>query len=309
MKRRGWYVCLMLAVLSGLARPEADKPVPVDLAGKKIAFLGDSITQGGTYISMIWYILENEHPGQAFDVFPLGLSSETLSGLSEPNHAGGRFPRPCLFERLGRLLDKVKPDVVFACYGINDGIYLPLDPERFQAYQDGVHRLIKDLKAAGVARIYLITPPIYDFQPPPGNFNYDTVMSAYATWLNGLEIPGVRVFDLHQRMREAREKRDTPFSRDKVHPGADGHWVMAQSVLEGLGVKVPAVSAAQVEADPLYRAVDALRKHRASTWMKHIGYTREKAFPPGPLGDAETVADGLREKVRNLKPEAASKTP
>ena len=37
-----------------------------------------------------------------YDILDLGLSSETVSGLSEPGHAGGAFPRPCLKERLER---------------------------------------------------------------------------------------------------------------------------------------------------------------------------------------------------------------
>ena len=97
------------------------------LAGKKAVFLGDSITQAGGYITFTEYYLDKLYPQKNFDIYGLGLSSETVSGLSEKNHAGGAFPRPCLFERLGRLLERVKPDVVFACYGINDGIYKPLD--------------------------------------------------------------------------------------------------------------------------------------------------------------------------------------
>ena len=56
----------------------------------------------------------------------------------------------------------MKPDVVFACYGINDGIYQPLDEERFTAFKGGVTRLIGQCQAAGVKNIFLVTPPIYD---------------------------------------------------------------------------------------------------------------------------------------------------
>jgi len=37
--------------------------------------------------------------GAGFEILNLGLPSETVSGLSEPNHAGGAFPRPDLHER------------------------------------------------------------------------------------------------------------------------------------------------------------------------------------------------------------------
>ena len=37
-----------------------------------------------------------------------------------------KIPRPDLHERLERVLTQTKPDLVFARYGMNDGIYLPL---------------------------------------------------------------------------------------------------------------------------------------------------------------------------------------
>src|SRR5262249_55958658 len=159
--------------------------------------------------------LEKLHPQKDFDVLGLGLASETLSGLSEEGHAGGKFPRPCLFERLDRLLEKAKPDVVFACYGINDGIYQPLDKDRFATFQKGVTKLIEQCKKAGVKQIFIVTPPIYDFTPKAGEFNYDAVMTEYAKWETTLKAPGVTVIDLHTAMRKARDGRAAPFSKDK----------------------------------------------------------------------------------------------
>ncbi|MFT7302401.1 MAG: hypothetical protein ACI8UZ_001238, partial [Akkermansiaceae bacterium] len=177
------------------------------IAGKRTVFLGDSITQAGGYVSFTSYYLQRLHPEKKFDIFSLGLSSETLSGLSEKGHAGGRFPRPCLFERLGRLMEKVKPEVVVACYGINCGIYKPLDDERFAAFKAGVARLIKDCKAAGVEQVIIVTPPIYDVTVKAGEFNYDSVMTAYAAWEMSVKGEGVKVIDLHSQMRKARDSR------------------------------------------------------------------------------------------------------
>jgi lysophospholipase L1-like esterase len=192
------------------------------LAGRRVVFLGDSITQAGGYVAFITYYLEKLHLDKAVDVLGLGPASETLSGLSEEGHAGGKFPRPCLFERLGRLLEKAKPEVVFACYGMNDGIYQPLDTDRFVAFQKGVEKLIDRCKEAGVRRVCLITPPIYDHEPRAGEVDYDAVRAEYAKWETGLRGPGVTVIDLHTAMRKARDGRDKAFSLDKVHPGDDG---------------------------------------------------------------------------------------
>lgn len=289
-----------MAILLVLASPLLAQNVD-SVAGKKIVFLGDSITQAGGYVTFVSYYLDKLYPQKNFDIYGLGLSSETLSGLSEPGHAGGKFARPCLFERLGRLLEKVKPEVIFACYGMNDGIYQPLDPERTAAFQKGVQKLIDDCKAAGVKEIFLVTPPIYDFSPKGDAFNYDTVLTAYAKWETTLKIDGVHVIDLHSAMRKARDARTEIFSRDRIHPGEEGHLLMAKTILAALGATVPDEKLETIKADPLYKLVSDKRALRSSHWMNHIGYTREKTVKPQPLGDTETKAAELQQKIDALR--------
>lgn len=300
MKSLLLFACV--STLLFLAPAMAAEPAAVNqLANKRVVILGDSITQAGGYVTFVDYYLEKLYPQQNFDILGLGLASETLSGLSEDNHAGGAFPRPCLFERLGRLLDKAKPDVVFACYGINDGIYLPLEADRFAAFQNGVKQLIKQCQAAGVQQIYLVTPPIYDATTKPGEFNYDSVMTAYAAWEMSLQVPGVQVIDLHSAMRKARDAQEEVFANDHVHPGDAGHLLMAKTILSALNVSVPQQSLSEIQADPLYKSVAQLRHNRSSNWMKHIGYTREKRVDPQPLGDSEAAAAKLKEQINQLR--------
>ncbi|OAI41762.1 lipolytic enzyme [Planctomycetaceae bacterium SCGC AG-212-D15] len=271
------------------------------LASKRIVFLGDSITQSGGYVAFATYYLEKLYPQKDFDILGLGLASETLSGLSEDGHAGGKFPRPCLLERLDRVLEKARPDVVVACYGMNDGIYLPLDKERFAAFQTGVKKLIEQCKKTGAKNIYLVTPPIYDFSPTKGEFNYDAVLTEYAKWETELKVAGVTVIDLHSAMRKAREGRTAPFSGDKVHPGDDGHLLMAKTILAALGTKVQDEPLATIKADPSFKLVAQKRAVRSAAWMKHIGYTREKTVAPEPLGTAEIDAAKLQEKIDAIR--------
>jgi lysophospholipase L1-like esterase len=288
------------ALLFAIAGPLAAQDVDA-IAGKRVVFLGDSITQSGGYVTFITYYLEKLHPQKDFDLLGLGLASETLSGLSEDGHAGGKFPRPCLVERLGRLLGRVKPEVVFACYGMNDGIYLPLDAERFAAFKKGVTRLIDQCKEAGVKQVYLVTPPIYDFTPKGDEFNYDPVLTAYAKWETELQVPGVRVIDLHTAMRKARAARTEPFSRDRVHPGDDGHLLMARTILAALAVKVPEEALADIKKEPLFKLVAEKRALRSAQWMKHIGYTREATVAPQPLGTVEADTASIQKKIDALR--------
>ena len=100
--------------------------------GQRVVFLGDSNTYAHLYVSYIDAYLVTRFPDQRFDVLNLGLPSENVSGLSEPDHP---FSRPNLHDRLARVLEKTKPNVVVACYGMNDGIYYPFSEERFQRFQ------------------------------------------------------------------------------------------------------------------------------------------------------------------------------
>jgi lysophospholipase L1-like esterase len=289
-------VALTLMLAGPVSAGDADA-----LAGKRVVFLGDSITQAGGYVGFVDYYLEKLRPADDFDLLGLGLASETLSGLSEADHAGGKFPRPCLFERLGRVLAKTKPEVVFACYGMNDGIYQPLDKGRFAAFRKGVSKLIEQCRAAGVRRIYLVTPPVYDFAAKPGEFDYDAVLTEYAKWERALKQPGVTVIDLHAAMRTARAARAGPFSKDKVHPGDDGHLLMARTILAALGVATPGDSLAAIKTDPLYKLVEEKRRLRSAAWMKHVGYTRETTVTPQPLGTAEADAAKLQGRIDALR--------
>lgn len=70
---------------------------------------------------------------------------------------------------------------MFVYYGINDGIYQPLDAERFATITKGVTKLIEQCKEAGVKEVYLITPPI---------------LTTFAKWETELKVQSVRVIDL-----------------------------------------------------------------------------------------------------------------
>ena len=154
-------------------------PAPRSLVqeARRIVFLGDSITHDGRWVAALAAWMEAE--GLTAEVIDVGLPSETVSGLSEPGHAGGNFPRPDLAERLDRVLRVTRPDLVVACYGMNCGIYEPLDEERFARFRDGMQRLHDAVEKAG-ARIIHLTPPVYDKQAdkpgPAGAADYDAVL-------------------------------------------------------------------------------------------------------------------------------------
>ncbi|HWA98256.1 MAG TPA: SGNH/GDSL hydrolase family protein [Pirellulales bacterium] len=222
---------------------------PAKLSGvHRVVFLGDSITHSGQYIDFFETVLRLHQPQIRCDFLNLGLPSETVSGLSEPGHAGGKFPRPDLHERLDRVLAQTKPDLVIACYGMNCGIYHPFSDLRFAQYQAGLEYLYVRATMAGAALV-LITPPTFDPMPiraktlPAGldeyrspYEGYNDVLDRYAQWLLDQRQRGWDVVDAHGPMNtylaKARERDPSlVLARDGVHIDATGHWLIAKQLL------------------------------------------------------------------------------
>ncbi len=308
------FFCLTLTTLLA-ALPEE----------KRIVFLGDSITQAGGYIEIIEAALIAQHPQAHHEIIPLGLSSETVSGLSEDGHANGAFPRPDLHERLNRALEKAKPQLVFACYGMNDGIYFPLGTERMKAFQDGMKKLHAKVTATG-ARIVHLTPPVFDPVPimkrllpagldkyPQPYQGYNEVLDAYSDWLLSMRKEGWEVLDIHGPFNAAlAEKRKADpqftFSKDGVHPGAEGHLIMAHAVLDAWGLKVkPDGTPDHVNGAAIFTAIKAKQAILRPAWLSHVGHKRPGNKPGLPMDETKIKAAELDAKARSLAAPSNSK--
>jgi pimeloyl-ACP methyl ester carboxylesterase/lysophospholipase L1-like esterase len=214
-------------------------PLLLHAAEPRVLFLGDSITYDGRWATGVESALRTTPAFEKAEIVNAGLPSETASGLSEPGHAGGKFPRPCVHERLQRVLDGFKPTLVIACYGMNDGIYLPADPARTEAFQKGIATLKGEVEKAG-ARIIFVTPPLFQADKPvPDAARYDTVLDGYAAWLVSQKSGGWEVVDIRTSLREsvAKAKAADPafvFAGDGIHPGDEGHRFVARAVCDGL---------------------------------------------------------------------------
>lgn len=320
--RFGFFLLTLFGIAAAVAR--AGEP-PRE---RRIVFLGDSITQAGGYVRILEAALIAAQPEVVREIIPLGLASETVSGLSEKGHAGGQFPRPDLHERLDRVLAKTKPELVLACYGMNDGIYYPPDASRMQAFQDGMRKLHQKVTAAG-ARIIHLTPPVFDPLPikdhvlpdglteyPQPWQGYNTVLDQYSAWLLGMRAAeGWEVLDIHGPMNAAlaeRRVRDPKFTfaNDGVHAGAEGHVLMAQPVLEAWGLKAKSDGTPDV---PDGRAIlDAVGKKYAilsPAWLSEVGHLRPGIEPGLPISEAQTKAAVFDEQARGLARKSAAGKP
>jgi len=299
--------CLLLIAAFSNAQPFSG-------ATKKVLFLGNSITYGGLYVTDIETYCRVNYPAQKIEFINMGLPSETVSGLSEPGHAGGKFPRPDLHERLDRVMALVKPDLVFACYGMNDGIYMPFDQERFAKYKEGINWLHDKYANAGI-RIIHVTPPIYD-ELRGDSKGYAAVLDRYSEWLlSQKKAAGWEVADIHFPMKkylEAHRKVDKALSidgfalaNDGIHPGEVGHWIMAKELLLYLGEKqiasAPGVLATlkHPKKEELLKLVSQKQSVMKDAWLTAAGHKRPMNAGL-PLAEAQKKAAEIDLQIDNL---------
>ncbi|MGK0189851.1 MAG: lysophospholipase L1-like esterase [Verrucomicrobiales bacterium] len=292
----------------------AGDPTEFLKSAKHIVFLGDSITNDGRYISVIETRLRQEGIDPLPELLNLGLPSEGCTGLTEPGHP---FPRPNVHERLERVLEKANPDVVVACYGINDGIYHPFSEDRFAAYQSGMRELVEKVHATG-AMLILMTPPAFDPLPmaKQGKLakidapkfawtdiyeDYDAVMARYAEWVMELCEPVEMVVDWHGTVNAhlARERATNPdyvMSKDGVHMDAAGQTLLAEPILQNWGFSP---GGSMVNAD-LLALVDQRQQLLHSAWLTYTGHTRPGVKDGLPLEDAMAKAAEIEQKINAL---------
>jgi lysophospholipase L1-like esterase len=313
-----WFICLPLTILGD--------DLPGLVGAKRVVFVGDSITYNGQYIEILDAYLAVSFPESPHELLNLGLPSETVSGLSEPGHANGSFPRPDLHERLGRLLAKTKPDLVVACYGMNCGIYYPFSPDRFEKFQSGMIKLHTVVEQAG-ARIVHVTPPTFDPQPikqrtlPAGlpeyrqpYAGYNEVLDRYSEWLLAQRENGWKVIDLHFPMNQflVRERQNNPeffLAKDGVHMDATGHWLAAKQILLAWGASANKVASANTAEELLKRFSNGVeiwklcqqrQRLLKDAWLSDVGHLRPGMKAGTPLSEAQLHAVELANQIRSL---------
>lgn len=291
---------------------------------KRVVFLGDSITYAGGYIDYLqtWFLLRHRRTDLEF--LDLGLSSETVSGLSEPGHANGAFPRPDLHERLDRVLAATEPDVVSACYGMNCGMYHPFAEERFAKYREGIEWLRERARRFDASVLHL-TPPVFDPEPirakvlPAGLpeyrqpfAGYNEVLDRYSAWLVSQRRRGWRVVDTHTPMNRflaERRKTDASFTlaKDGVHINDTGHWLVAREVIRDFGDADVAKSdsptalfALHPSGEAIWKLVQKRQRILKDAWLTATGHKRPGMKTGLPLAQAQTEAATISAEISKL---------
>jgi endoglucanase len=227
--------------------------------GDVVCWVGDSITHGGSYHSQVQLFMQTRFPNLNVQYFNCGIGGDRASGIM------GRA-----FYRLTNDILDHKPTVATIMLGMNDvdrGAYN--DPKVTNAearkaaalavYETNMQALIQALQASG-ARVILCTPSIYDESLVQSNETRIVSKGANETlrlcaekmkeWSKKYKT---QIVDFHFRMQAVNEawQKESPTNtvvgRDRVHPGAVGHLVMAYGFLKDTGM-TPLVSRIAIDA-------------------------------------------------------------
>ena len=218
--------------------------------GERVVFYGDSITHGGKYIYYLQVFQNLRHPGSNVRLINGGRSGDTASGGLR------RFDRDIL---------PIKANRAFVMFGMNDigrGHWKSVEPSEKESaarahavdsYRANMTKLAGRFLDAGIKTV-LITPSPFDqygvFEKANIPFCNDPGLASCATIVRELAAAhNLGLVDLHAPMTQLFKDHaaDYHFCKDRVHPGDEGHLIMAAHVLDAMHVS-PVVARVQIDA-------------------------------------------------------------
>jgi len=222
----------MIVVLLCLA-PCVFAADPVLKPGDFLAICGDSITEQKQYSVFIEDYLLMCKPQADLKTVQLGWSGETSWGFLS------KMPSQAL---------KFDMTVATTCYGMNDGGYSPMTPDKAKHYRDSMMGVVQAFKKKGVRFIVVGSPGVVD----SNTFRKDPKMAEmYNKTLNEereiakdiAQKEGCAFADVYGTMWDAMVKAKAKYGAnyavaggDGVHPDRNGQLCMAYAFLKGLGV-------------------------------------------------------------------------
>lgn len=244
------FLCLILPIAAQAQTPFALHP------GDRVVFYGDSITDQRLYTVYVETYVLTRFPKLDATFIHSGWGGDRVSG-------GGGGP---IDVRLERDVIPYQPTVMTIMLGMNDGGYRAFDAGLFARYTEGYQHIVESVqKAYPQIRLTLIQPSPYDDVTRPPNFEggYNAVLIRYGDWVKDYaQRVGATVADLNtpvvamlEKAKDADPKLAQRILPDRVHPGPDGHLIMAEAILKAWNAPA-VVTAVEINARKK-RVVDA----------------------------------------------------
>ena len=218
--------------------------------GERVLFCGDSITHGGKFIYYLQMFQDLRHPGSNVRLVNCGRSGDTAGGGLR------RFDRDVL---------SFKPDRAFVMFGMNDisrNSWKSAEPSEKEAaartsalksYRANMAKLTERFLSAGIKTV-LMTPSPYDqygvFEKANIPFCNDPGLASCAAAVRELAAArNLGLVELHAPLTQLFKDHaaDYHFCKDRVHPGNEGHLIMAALILDAMHVS-PLVARVQIDA-------------------------------------------------------------
>lgn len=231
-KLAGVVALLVLPCFTGARAEEAPKPASILKKGQRVAIVGDSITEQKLYSRFIELYLTACLSDLDLHCIQLGWGGETAPGF---------------LSRMNNDLMPWKPDVVTTCYGMNDGSYRAYEEGIGKRYIGAMTEIVGRLKKAG-AVVVVGGPGIVDSKYFQGGGEKPKVYNDNLKHLSELakklaETEGFPHADVFGAMMAAMEKAKPALGdaydvggKDGVHPGPNGHLLMAYAFLKAMGI-------------------------------------------------------------------------
>jgi lysophospholipase L1-like esterase len=269
-------------------------------AGDRVAFVGNSITDGGHYHSYIWLYYMTHFPNRRVTFYNVGIGGDAIGQIAT------RFDDDVLSR---------KPTVLTLTWGMNDTGYFEWYRKDGQQFIDnrllGSYKTYEDLvdklkKRTDIRKILILGSP-YDFTSKFNTKNlYPGKAEAFSKVIDYQQASAKKnnwgFVDFYQPMdaiNKREQLKDTTFSltpNDRIHPDNDGHLVMAYLFLktQGLANSVVADVAINAAAKTVTKAVNS-RVLNLSANAKSISFNYLANSLPYPI-DTIPRAWGNRKK-------------
>lgn len=222
-------------------------------ADDRVCFVGDSLTAQGGYHGAIVLFYATRLPTRRLQAWNCGIAGDTARGS---------------FLRYDWDIAPHRPSVITLMTGVNDvnrGLYTNAEPsatnlaQRQQAIDTNtryLNELAAKARQEGV-RVILITPAIYDqtaqFDPPAQMGINDALVKCSEGLVAAAATHGCDVVNFNAPMLainqrwQSSDPAQTIVGKDRIHPGAAGHLLMAYLFLKAQGM-TPTVANVAIDA-------------------------------------------------------------
>ena len=122
-------------------------------------------------------------------------------------------------------------------------------------------------------------------------------MSVYSKWLVSRKQDDWRVIDLHTVMKKELTKKraqdpNFKYSRDGVHPGSEGHKLMAQQIIDFFAIKPPLRDPHPNAYGRMMMFLRERMRVMRDAWLTEIGHKR-------PMKKGKSIAEAKKIAAEN----------